>query len=326
MSDAPPAATATPRTSVELPQPLPDVTRFVHAHHPPPPSLRRATLRFLRSAAGRDAALRLLQFSLRLVVYLRKRTFPRSFSTRLLALVSTLAAIRRLFAFAALLSSLRDTLSASSSSLAGKAPSPPYLSLTTLLTLIRTLLETLSTLTDTAYLLSRLTLLPVSPSRSQYIDKLSDVTALGAAACAAALVQRRRREVTLAGRAARRAAAEDERRLEELEFWEDTHEKKEGKKGVKREEEKVREEEKTLRDRIRAGRKAIRGLREELAGLRWERAKVVAEGVFALYDTLDLETTAEGAKAWSGIVSSGIEFSQVWAEHLASTLPRPAAQ
>ncbi|BGP16639.1 hypothetical protein JCM10213v2_004641 [Rhodosporidiobolus nylandii] len=282
---------------MELPGSLPSVTRI-----------------FLTSA-GRDAVLRLVQYTLRLAIYLRKRTLPTSCAVRLLAVVSSLAAIRRIVALRSLLSTLRSSASLRSGLLAWRRPSasdnPAHSAFSSgaLLAIIRSLLETTATLTDSVDLFARLRILSLSPRTARRVDKFSDLAALASAVVGMTQVVRRRRAVYAAGRTARRRAVRAEKRVEELEFWSSAAKRK-----MSSEEQ---EEEKRLREEVRKERRTLRGLQGDLRELRWERLKVVAEGVFALYDTLDLETAAEGVKAWSGIVASIIEFSQAWAGHVA---------
>ncbi|GAA5887944.1 hypothetical protein JCM6882_000810 [Rhodosporidiobolus microsporus] len=311
-----------------LPVPLPDVTRFVQAPPPHRMSLRRTTARFLREEGGRDASLRLLQYTLRLTVCLRKKALPSSISVRLLAIVSTLAAIRRLAALSTLLASFRSNL------LPPSVDNPRAhftqrinLSVDLLLSLLRSTFDLVAVLADNAYLFSRLRLLPLSARTTLRIDKVSDVAAVLSASVGLAQVIRRRRGVFTEGRAARRRAVAAEKRLEELEFWEGINagrSKREREKGRKKSLEEVarEEEERDLRETVKRERRKMKNLHEVLSELRWERVKVVAEGVFALYDALDLETAAEGVKATSGIVSAGIEFSQAWAAYVASHAQR----
>lgn len=262
--------------------------QFVHAPSPPP-STRRILLRFLRSQSGRDATLvrpslrssitdhttdplkplqRLFQYTLRLVVYLRRRALPKSIGTRLLAIVSTVAAIRRLISLFSLLSALRLT----------------HLTLKTLtfptndelLTLARSFLDTFAVLTDNLYLFSRLSLLPrsiLSHRTALRVDKTSEILSLASAAFGLFTVSRRRKQVYHDGRAARKRAVLAEARLAEVEFWAG------GKMSHRSREEK--EEAEGLKETERRERRTLRGLHEELGELMWERARAATEGIFA---------------------------------------------
>ncbi|GAA6003697.1 uncharacterized protein JCM10292_000691 [Rhodotorula paludigena] len=300
-----------------LPPALPGVTKFVHVQ-PTVLTTRQRVRRFLRDAEGRDAALRLLQYTLRLSLYLRKSAFTRSLHVRLLAVVSALAALRRLLALHHLASTLpfppfQGSINDSSST-ARKAAQPPSPSrLSQLLSLLRSTLDLVALLSDNLYLFSRLGLAPLSPRTTARVDKLSDYAALVAALAGLAQVQSARAKLYDLGRRTRRRAVADEKRLEELEFWEAR--KGEGKAGdaVER-----ASEEKRLRERIRVERRTLRGLRTQLSEHRWERVRLVAEGVFAAYDALDLETASESVKSWAGVTSASIEFLQAWLRHSAS--------
>ncbi|GAA5820639.1 hypothetical protein JCM11251_003088 [Rhodosporidiobolus azoricus] len=311
-----------------MPSPLPEVTKFVQAPQAHSATLQTTVDRFLRQPEGRDAALRLFQYTLRLTIYLRRKALPSSLSVRLLAVVSTLAAFRRIVALTALLASFR-------SKLLPNTENRPYIqqnegltfSADSLLTLLRSTLDLLAVLTDNLYLFSRLRLVPLHPRTIRRVDKLSDVAALLSASIGLMQVVRRRRAVFIAGRGARRKALVAEKRLAELELelWEGTGAgvqrivKVKGKEREKGSDEMaVEKEERGLRETVKRERRKMRNLHDVLSELRWERVKVVAEGLFAFYDALDLETAAEGVKAASGVVSAGIEFSQAWAEHIAS--------
>ncbi|BGP25061.1 hypothetical protein Rt10032_c09g4002 [Rhodotorula toruloides] len=280
---------------------------------------------------GRDAGLRLLQYSLRLALYLRKNAFSSSAHVRLLALASTLAAIRRLLALNHLINAIRQTLpklaprdilsspsSGSEATLAGDRG--PYLE--SVAAIARSSLDLLAVVTDNLYLFSRFGLLPLSPRRTQQVDKISDFATLASAAIGLAVVARRNNALMARGRTARRKAVDSEKELAELDFWEGGTSVGVGgeatasvKDMVAEREERVREA-RRLRERVRAERRKMRVLRGEMGQLRWERLRLTAEAIFALYDALDLETASESAKSWSGLVSSVIEFSQAWAEYI----------
>ncbi|GAA5967850.1 hypothetical protein JCM11641_005785 [Rhodosporidiobolus odoratus] len=303
--------------TLSTPGTLPQVTRYVHAPPCPLPSSRRLVSRFLRSEQGRVATLKLLQYILRLTVYIRQRTLPSNLAIRLLAIVSSLAAIRRALALYSLLDRLRtytpwrlrNRASVEQHVDQSLPPDPSF-------SLLRSLLDTVSTLLDSTYLFTRLRLLPLSPRTAKRVDQLSDLAALCSAAAGIAQVAKRRRELYELGRGARRRAVEADQRLEELEFWEGTKSHQDMDKVMRGYEDRMTEE-KRLREEVRRERKHMQGFREELGKLRWERVKVSAEGLFALYNTLNLQNAAVGTKAWSGIASSGIEFYQAWAGYLA---------
>ncbi|GAA5897985.1 hypothetical protein JCM8208_003217 [Rhodotorula glutinis] len=318
-------APAVARTSpTPLPQVLPPVTKFVHAH-PPASTTRQRASRFLRGAPGRDATLRLLQYSLRLSLHLRRHALPKSVLVRLLAVVSSLAAIRRLlalqdlFATAAGLpyfpSSLRrpSTATAKPADQLPSHPAPPF---SRLLHLVHATLEAAAVLTDNLYLLSRLRLVPLSARDTQRADKLSDYAALCAALVGLVQVQRERRVLYAAGRRARRRSVEAEKKLEEYEFWEDAAASGKGSRagrgvGAGLDDEQ-REEQKRLRERVKNERRRLKQLRSEVSESRVERVRLVSEGIFAVYDALDLERSAEAVKSWAGISASLIEFGQAW--------------
>ncbi|TNY18546.1 hypothetical protein DMC30DRAFT_402843 [Rhodotorula diobovata] len=327
-----------------LPHALPQVTKFVHAQ-PAVLTTRQRAARFLSVAPGRDATLRLVQYSLRLSLYLRRRSLPKPLLVRLLAVVSSLAALRRLLALQTLFATPSSLLSfpllgptAKPQKPAAHAhPSPP---LSRLLLLVQSTLELLAVVTDNLYLLSRLRLVLLSPRATSRADKLSDYAALGAALVGLAQVQRARTALYAAGRRARRRTVEAERKLEELEFWEEVKGggRRKGGEGDDGDEER-REERSRLRDRVREERKRLKELRGEVRESRWERVRLVAEGVFAraspadaslsllpcpppltslarpVYDALDLERSAESVKSWAGLTASLIEFGQAWIHH-----------
>lgn len=289
--------------------------QFVHVRRP---SARRQTAYFLRTTEGRDAGLvrsaphmalpfdqtntlltashasqRLLQYSLRLALYLRKNAFTASAHVRLLALVSTLAAIRRLLALQDLITSVRQTLPKLAPRDILSSPSPgseatlagdrrPYLE--SLASVAQASLDLLAVVTDNLYLFSRFGLLPLSPRRTQQVDKISDFAALASAGIGLAVVARKNNALMARGRTARRKAVESEKKLEELEFWEGGGIGGESTASVKdmvtEREERVREE-RRLRERIRAERRKMRVLRGEMGQLRWDRLRLTAEAIFA---------------------------------------------
>ncbi|GAA5921648.1 hypothetical protein JCM3775_001745 [Rhodotorula graminis] len=318
----PPAA---PTSPVPVPHVLPPVTKFVHVHPPNLTTRQRAT-RFLHGAPGRDATLRLVQYSLRLSLHLRRHALPKPALVRLLAVVSSLAAIRRLlalqnlFATAAGLPYFPSSLLGLSTATAKPAdsppphPTPPF---SRLFHLVHATLEAVAVLADNLYLLSRLRLVPLSTRDTARADKLSDYAALGAALVGLVQVQRERRVLYAAGRSARRKRVEAEKKLEEYEFWEDAAALGKGRgaggaAGGAGVDDERREEQKRLRDRVKSERRTLKQLRSEVRESRVERVRLVAEGIFAVYDALDLERSAEAVKSWAGITASLIEFGQAW--------------
>ncbi|BGP48625.1 hypothetical protein JCM10450v2_004501 [Rhodotorula kratochvilovae] len=302
----------------------PAVTTFVHAQPITLTTGQKAT-RFIRSPEGRDAALRLLQYSLRLVLHVRRRALPKSLLVRLLAVVSSLAAIRRLFALQHLVATVTETSFLAPHPGEQTAPTKhpqvassaaPAARLPQLLHLLQQTLDLLAVITDNLYLFSRLRLVPLSARTTSRVDKLSDLAALGAAFAGLAAQHLLRRGLYAAGRRARHRAVEAEKRLEELEFWEGVPAAAAA--GGQADEDERAREERRLRERVRVERRRLRALRSELAEGRWERVRLVAEGVFAVYDVLDLERSAEAVKSWAGISSSVIEFGQAWVRHGAS--------
>ncbi|GAA6042041.1 hypothetical protein JCM8097_004075 [Rhodosporidiobolus ruineniae] len=328
-----------------LPDPLPDVTRYVHAPHQGRLSLRRHAPRFLHTLEGRDAALRLLQYSLRILVYLRPSRRPKSrfnLTTQLLALVSFISAIRRIAGLLALL---------------GRAlyPAPAYPELYPSLpaegkrrnqgldlALLRAPLETLSLLFDNLYLFARLRLLRLSPRTTRRADKASDVFALLATVVGGVEARRRVDEVRSGIKAAKARERDAESRMDSGQYGDlppsaasASHGRRAA--GSERETapaalgnkehmtvEEAQEARMWLRERVKRERRRMERLRGEMRGVRWEVVRVVCEGMFNLYDALDLQTAAEGAKAWSGLISSGIEFAQTWSAY--ATAARTCAQ
>ncbi|GAA6050307.1 hypothetical protein JCM3770_002955 [Rhodotorula araucariae] len=302
-----------------LPDALPGVTKFVHAQ-PIALTTRQKAARFFHSPEGRDAALRLAQYTFRLALHLRRRALSKPLFVRLLAVVSSLAALRRLLALQQLVAAITDfsflaphtVEQASSTKHSQSASAVPTPRAHQLLHIIQQTLDLVAVITDNLYLFSRLRLVPLSRRTTARVDKASDYAALGAALAGFAQQHLLRRGLYAAGRRARHRAIEAEKRLEELEFWEG---EPGAKPGAPNQDERAREERRLLRERVRVESRRLRMLRSELADGRWERVRLVAEAVFAVYDALDLERSAEAVKSWAGISSSLIEFRQAWVRH-----------
>ncbi|GAA5881607.1 hypothetical protein JCM1840_000171 [Sporobolomyces johnsonii] len=302
-----------------LPESLPGVTKFVRAS-PEPAMGSRSALMFLRSPDGRDAVLRLAQYSLRLVLYLRKSYLSSPILSRLLALVATLSALRRLISLLQLVVSLRRLPShlhplhlLRNGTLSGKRSSPTRRAAVDALTQVaRESLDLVAVVADNAYLFSRLNLVRLSPRTTRRVDKLSDYAALLSSLLGLAQVARSRTRIWAEGRERRRKAVELEQKLEELEFWEPDP----GTEVDLADAEARVKEERRLRERVKAERWRLRRLRRELDGLRWERWRLLAEGVFAVYDAFDLEVASEAVKSWSGAAATVIGAGQAWTDYL----------
>ncbi|GAA5833180.1 hypothetical protein JCM9279_001448 [Rhodotorula babjevae] len=316
--------TAAPTSPVPLPQVLPPVTKFVHVQ-PAALTTRQRVTRFLHGSPGRDATLRLVQYSLRLSLHLRRHALPKPLLIRLLAVVSTLAAIRRLLALQDLFATAADLPyfpsplrrpSVPTQKAVDPPPSHPAPPFSRLLHLVCATLDLVAVITDNLYLLSRLRLVPLSARDTACADKLSDYAALGAALVGLVQVQRERRELYAAGRRARRRTVDAEKKLDEYEFWEDAAAPGKGERGARGAgagtDDERREEQKRLRERVKHERRRLKQLRGEVRESRVERVRLVAEGIFAAYDALDLERSAEAVKSWAGLSASLIEFGQAW--------------
>ncbi|GAA5945553.1 hypothetical protein JCM1841_003642 [Sporobolomyces salmonicolor] len=301
-----------------LPESLPGVTKFVPVSHEPAMRSRPALL-FLRSADGRDAVLRLAQYSLRLVLFLRRSYLSSPTLARLLALVATLSALRRLTSLLQLLVSLRRLPSrvhplqfSRHSTLASKRSSSTRRAAVDAVTQVaRESLDLVAVVADNTYLFSRLRLVPLSPRTARRADKLSDYAALFSALLGLAQAARSRTRIWAEGRERRRKAVELEQKLEELEFWEPGP----GKALDRAEAEARFQEERRLRERVKAERWRLRRFKKELDGLRWERLRLLAEGVFAVYDAFDLDLASEAVKSWSGATATVIGAGQAWADY-----------
>ncbi|GAA5870806.1 hypothetical protein JCM3774_001682 [Rhodotorula dairenensis] len=327
-----------------LPEPLPDVTKIVHVPALPRWTTRHYAVAFVRSPDGRDAALRLFQYALRLALTFQGRTRRRKTHERLLAVVSLLAAIRRVAALHRLLSSVlslargRTSLPALPAKLSllpdeSKAPIPsaeaagggkPLLDSDWLDVAARVACQSLDVaalVAGNVYLFSRLGLVPLSVRTSHRSDKISDWATLAAAGVGLASIARKRNELYRLGKQARRRAIEAESKLDELDFWESRvgrvtaaaaaatepadstrPEAVDGSMLTDLAAERVQ-----LRDRVRAERKTLRALKLDLGELWWERLRLGADGLFALYDALEVSLASESVKSLAGITSAAIE-------------------
>ncbi|KAL8277318.1 hypothetical protein RQP46_010271 [Phenoliferia psychrophenolica] len=319
MATLPPLAS----TSGVLPTVAP-VTKFVPASASERELLLQPPLLpFLYGPTGRDALLRLVQYSLRLVFYLRKRRNPSSSLVRLLALVSLLSAIRRLSALVALSSSTLQLIkrylptSSKHSRNKGKArevamadPSRPWqpLPLELFIDFSRNLLDFTATVSDNLYLFARLRVLPFSDATTRLFDRVAVVSALGSALAGLMLVHNAELDVWAEGRTIRKGVLALEERMEKAVVEAAGEENDERKK-------RLEDEEKRLGERARTERRRLKRLRDELTELWWERTRLGAEGLFSTWDVLELNLGSESVRTWSGIVSAGIMFSQSWQEY-----------
>lgn len=305
---------------------------------------RRQAVGFLRSPDARDAALRLVQYTLRLALTYQRRTRHRKVHERLLAVVSLLAAIRRVAALHQLLVSLLPAseylgLASKSARLPTQVKPPasetipggpqhvPQDWLDAVARLACQSFDAASLVAANIYLFSRLGLVPLSVRTTRRADKVSDFATLLATAVGLASVARKRTQLYQAGKQARKNAIQLESRLEELDFWEQRQSRScrapaaPGKKNGKEMEVpetpagELVEERAQLRDRVRQERRTLRGLRHQLGELWWERLRLGADGLFALYDALEVSVASESVKSIAGITAAGIEFSQVWTQH-----------
>lgn len=260
---------------------------------------------------------RLVQYTLRLALTYQRRTRHRKVHERLLAVVSLLAAIRRVAALHQLLVSLLPATEflglASRPARIPNESKPPvpeaipgprqlvtqdWLDAVTRITCQS--LDVASLLASNIYLFSRLGLVPLSIRTTRRADKVSDFTTLVAAAVGLASVARKRAQLYQIGKLARKNAIRAESRLEELEFWEQrrsrSHQAKVGPdpaaqgKGDRKDDdlpeaasvtELAEEERAQLRDRVRQERRTLRGLRHQLGEMWWERLRLGADGLFA---------------------------------------------
>lgn len=147
-----------------------------------------------------------------------------------------------------------------------------------LLRLSRAALDVAAVVSDNTFLLSRMSLLPLSKRSTRKADRLADYATLLSSLLGLAQVAHSRSQVWTEGRAVRRGVIALDQRLEDFEFWV----KGEGDEASLQEEKAEKErEERRLRERIRSERKKLKRLREELTGLWWERLRLAAEGIFA---------------------------------------------
>ncbi|SCZ88766.1 BZ3500_MvSof-1268-A1-R1_Chr2-1g04624 [Microbotryum saponariae] len=340
-----------PTSSIALPRVASSTTKFVPSTKPQRRTKVFHAVDFFATADGREAGLRFLQYSLRFIrfiLYLRRHKLSTPLLSRLLALVSTLSAIRRLVALVDLtryiyhswdpFHHLRNRRKGK-----GKSAHPdddPSLSsswglvpeLSTLLHLTRQSFDLVSTLSDNIYLFSKLNLIPLSKRRTRQADRIADVATLMAALIGLLQVARSRQQIWDEGRAARKEAIKLEERLESFECWEPSSLKvvdvgePSGTEGVGVGEElrnglrqERRLEEKMLRERVRNERRRLKALREELTDLWWERLRLTSDGVFAVWDVLDLDVMSEMIKSWAGLTSSAIMMSQAWRDFVPVT-------
>lgn len=233
-----------------------------------------------------------MQYSLRLTLYLRTRYLSAPILSRLLALVSTLSALRRLVALYDLSTIFYNSCSplklfipfawnrkpdVKGKGRADETRSRPW-RMDDLLRLSRAALDVVATVADNTFLFARMSLLPISKRSTRKADRSADYATLLSSLLGLAQVAHSRSQVWAEGRAVRKGAIALEQRLEDFEFWV----KGDGDEASLQEEKTKKErEERRLRDRIRGERKKLKRLREELTGLWWERLRLAAEGIFA---------------------------------------------
>lgn len=234
---------------------------------------------------------RILQYTLRLLAYIRARSF-RTPVLRLLGVVSILSAIRRVVALVDLstlfyrsylpalnplnLFTRKPDVKGKGRAVDGIRRPRPW-RLDDLLRLSRTALDIGATVADCTFLLARLSLLPLSKRSTRRADRIADYTTLLSSLIGLAQVAHSRSQVWDEGRTVRKGAIALEQRLEEFEFWA----KGEGETSLDEEKAEKEREERRLRERVRSERKKLKRLREELNELWWERLRLAAEGVFA---------------------------------------------
>lgn len=288
----------------------------------PPSCVGNCGSRFKTTASHPEAltlarSQRLVQYTLRLALTYQRRARHRKVHERLLAVVSLLAAVRRIAALHQLLVSLLPAseffgLTSGPARLPNEInppvpeaiPGRPHLVPQDWLDAVARItcqsLDVASLLAANIYLFSRLGLLPLSNRTTRRADRVSDSATLLAAAVGLASVARKRSQLYRVGKQARKNAIQAESRLEELEFWEQrrsrSHQAKVGPdpaaqgKGDRKDDdlpeaasvtELAEEERAQLRDRVRQERRTLRGLRHRLGELWWERLRLGADGVFA---------------------------------------------
>ncbi|KAM0791286.1 hypothetical protein ACM66B_005760 [Microbotryomycetes sp. NB124-2] len=325
--------TESPRVDVKpLPSspaaPAPSVTKYVHMPHEHKRP-RNRPFAFFNTADGRDAGLRIIQYSLRLALYVRQRAIAKPTVSSVLAVISLLSALRRVVALYDISTYLYHTLnpvnwvskqpSSSSSTVAFSTSSSKVVQKWTvddLFRLTRAALDVVSVFADNVFLASRLRIVPLSVRKTRKADRVAEVATLVSALLGLAQVKRSRDSVRNEGREVRRLSLMYEQKLEDLEFWEAPAPMTSTRSS---EELQTREaEEKRLREKVRAGKKKLKSLRDELSGLWWERLRLFCEATFATWDTLELDTASEGIKAVSGFVSAAIMLSQAWHDYRSS--------
>ncbi|KDE08818.1 hypothetical protein MVLG_00923 [Microbotryum lychnidis-dioicae p1A1 Lamole] len=338
-----------PTSSIALPRVGSSTTKFVPSTKPQRRTKVFHAVDFFATADGREAGLRFLQYSLRFTLYLRRHKLSTPLLSRLLALVSTLSAIRRLVALVDLTYYIYhswDPFHHIRNRRKGKGKSahpdddPSLVSsswglvpeLSTLLQLTRQSFDLVSTLSDNIYLFSKLNLIRLSKRRTRQADRIADVATLMAALIGLLQVARSRQQIWEEGRAVRKEAIKLEERLDSFEYWEPSSLKvvevgeSSGTEGIGEGEQlrnglrqERRLEEKMLRERVRNERRRLKALREELTDLWWERLRLTSDGLFAVWDVLDLNVMSEMIKSWAGLTSSAIMMSQAWRDFVPVT-------
>lgn len=251
-----------------------------------------------RADTGPVRSQRLFQYALRLTLTLQSRTRRRKAHGRLLAVVSLLAAIRRVAALHRLLASIPGLARWQSLPLGdgNKAPGPSADSnwLDVAARVACEALDVAALVAGNIYLFSRLGLVPLPVHVSRRADRLSDGATLLAAGIGLASVARKRHELYRLGKQARRRAIEAESKLDELDFWEDrivggriatAGANRDGVPlgavGAGTVADLAAAERAQLRDRARAERRTLRALKLDLGELWWERLRLGADGLFA---------------------------------------------
>ena len=233
-------------------------------------------------------------------MYLRNRYLSTPTLSRLLAVVSTLSALRRLVALydltiflyqsyhpSRLLGplGLKKDIKGKGRADGGRKPTRPW-RLDDLLRLSRAVLDSVSIMSDNAFLLARMSLVPLSKRNTRKADRIADVSTLLAALLGLYQVAHSRAQVWDEGRAVRKTAQGYEQQLEEHAFWT----KGEGDEVIQAAEQLEKErEERRLKHKVKIERAKLKRLRDELNELWWERLRLTAEGLFASeFSTLDL--------------------------------------
>ncbi|GAA5893503.1 uncharacterized protein JCM6883_003540 [Sporobolomyces salmoneus] len=305
---------------------------FVEVQHDPERVIKRTVKGFIRSPSGRDSFLRTIQYILRLILLYRLRTRPpkpsfkpsRSIQTSF-AIVSLLSALRRILTLQTIIQSIQrlpnNTNPFRSLTQKGHPPGQAHsksrqTSTEYLFELSRSCFDLVAVITDNIYLGSRLGVIPkryIDQRRAKRIDQISDLCALASVLVGFLQVETKKTRLKSRGNEKRMKTLRLEKELEELEFWQEGGGS--GETGRVRSQEQV-EEERKLREKVRVERGKLRRMREELGGMKWEKWRLSAEGVFAVYDVLDLQIGREVAKSWSGVTASLIEASQAWTDYV----------